>query len=51
MHVAKYWRNNGLRYRMQGLVQNKVERKIKSAPVKLESTQQNTQQPVLSKVG
>lgn len=25
MQVAKYWRNNELRYRLQGVVQNKVK--------------------------
>ena len=51
MQVAKYWRNNGLRYRMDGVVQNKVERKVKSKPVKLESHTQDTKQLILSKVG
>jgi len=35
MQVAKYWRNNNLRYRLEGIVQNKVERKSESTPMKL----------------
>ena len=45
MQVAKYWRNNNLRYRLEGIVQNKVERKPELSPVKL-----SDRQPVREKV-
>jgi len=35
MQVAKYWRNNKLRYRLEGVSQNKVEYPSKSVNMKL----------------
>lgn len=49
MQVAKYWRNNNLRYRMEGLIQNKVERKPITEPVKLSEATKQSEQRVTSK--
>jgi hypothetical protein len=35
MQVAKYWRNNQLRYRLKGLTQNKIQRNIKVDTLKI----------------
>lgn len=37
MQVAKYWRKNQLRYRLEGLTQNKVQRSIKVDTLKIKS--------------
>jgi len=53
MQVAKYWRNNNLRYRLEGIVQDKVERKPALQTFKLADDKQENQakdQVVTSKV-
>lgn len=35
MQVAKYWRKNQLRYRLEGLTQNKLERNVKVDTLKI----------------
>lgn len=49
MQVAKYWRNNNLRYRLEGVVQNKVERKEQIEPVKLTTSQPNVKNQIVTK--
>jgi len=50
MQVAKYWRNNNLRYRLEGIVQNKADRTTKAEPVKLEPPLKQEKNMVASKV-
>lgn len=40
MQVAKYWRNNQLRYRLQGVVQQKVKPELGIKSVETSDSQQ-----------
>ena len=52
MQVAKYWRNNQLRYRLQGVIQQKVEVTTSAHPVQVsdKEEQQSVESPEKVKV-